>query len=252
MNYSQKVELVIIQDQGREKLLRDVNNFSDKTKFIHIPVSPKEVKCFSDEINIYKMLNIPEDKKIIVYSGTMQGWSGVRELINLIPDNWNCEYWLVIHSHHKLKDEDELENKLRQLMNSGEQISFHNEPFYDFIEYAEFLSKCYAGIATYFPNTVDIFAGKNLQVIGLSSGKFSTYMMLGIPTITTANYIYKELNKEYNFGEIINTMSDIPLALSKIKSDYTKKSIGCKSLYENVLNPESKINNLINEIGKLY
>jgi hypothetical protein len=140
---------------------------------------------------------------------------------------------------------------MKKLLNSNTQVSFHNEPFYDLRDYAAFLSRCYIGIATYFPNTVDVFAGKNLQVIGLSSGKFSTYMMLGIPTITTSNIIYKELNKEYNFGETINTVTEIPNALNKIHLDYDQKSEGCRSLYKNVLDPVSRIENLINEIEKL-
>lgn len=249
--YSKKAKMVIIQDTRREKLLRDVNNFSDKTKFLHIPVSPKPITDFSDEIDIYKKLEIPEEKKIIIYSGTMQSWSGVNELINLFPDNWNSDYWLVIHSHQKINEGDKTGSKIRQFMEAGYQISFHNNPFHNLKDYAAFLAKCYAGIATYFCNSADIFAGKNLQEIGLSSGKFSTYMMLGIPTITTSNIVYQELNKEFNFGETINEMTEIPQAINKIHNDYVNKSRGCKLLYEKILNPVLKIENLINELNNL-
>ena len=103
-------------------------------------------------------------------------------------------------------------------------------------------------IATYFPNNLDIFAGKNLEAIGLSSGKFSSYMMLGIPTITTNHFIYRFLNNKYKFGEIINTISELPDALNKVRTGIKEKSESCKRLYDEVLNPEMKIELLIDRI----
>lgn len=246
MKYSEKAEIVIIQDSRREKLLRSVNNFNGKTKFIHIPVSPKQIELNQDSKNIYKELNIPEGKTIVVYSGTLQGWSGISELLNLFPDKWNPDFWLVIHSHHKHIENTEIKEKLDILIERKCNISFHNEPFYEYADYINFLSKCHIGIAMYFPNNIDIFAGKNIQEIGLSSGKFSTYMMIGLPTITTANSLYPELNLHYGFGEIIKNISELPDALIKIKNNYDIKVTGCKSLYENVLNPIPEINNLVN------
>jgi len=248
--YSRKVGLVMIQDGSREKLLRQVNDFNDNTKFMHIPVSPKQMDISSTGLDLYREMNIPRDKKIVVYSGTLQGWSGIHELLDLFKGRWNKDFWLVVHSHHILEDKEELRIKIDNLINSNCNISFHNEPFYDYKDYIEFLSKCQIGIATYFPNKSDVFAGKNIEEIGLSSGKFSTYMMLGIPTITTSNSIYKELNNKYHFGEIIDTMNELPEALIRIGNDFDEKVRACKTLFKNELEPESRINNLINYIEK--
>ncbi len=93
-----------------------------------------------------------------------------------------------------------------------------------------------------------MYAGKNLEEIGLSSGKFSTYMMLGIPTITTSNTVYKELNNKYHFGETINKMNELPNALIQIGNDFETNIKACKTLFKNELEPESRISNLINHI----
>jgi len=249
--YSRKVDLVIIQDGRREKLLRQVNDFKDDTRFLHIPVSPKQMDISSTGYDIYKEMNIPRDKRIVVYSGTLQDWSGIHELINLFQDIWNNDFWLVLHTHHIMEDKDELKIKIDNLKKSNCNISCHNKPFYNYNEYIEFLSKCHIGIATYFPNTTDVFAGKNIEEIGLSSGKFSTYMMLGIPTITTSNSIYKELNNKYRFGETIDIMNELPQALIRIENDFDAKVKACKSLFKNELEPESRISNLINYIVNL-
>jgi hypothetical protein len=249
--YSKNADMVVIQDSRREKLLKEVNNFGEKTEFMHVPVSPEPMKINSNDYNIYSALNIPDGKTIVVYSGTLRKWSGISEILNLFPDKWNQDFWLVIHSHHKLIEDEVIKNKIENLRNNNYSISYHNKPFSDYASYAGFLSKCHIGIATYFPDRTDIFAGKNIEEIGLSSGKFSTYMMIGIPTITTANSLYPELNCRYNFGETIKSIQEITGALIKIRNDYDKKIKGCKSLYENVLNPVSGINKLVNCIDNI-
>ncbi len=248
MKYSAEVDLVVIQDSTREKLLRIVNNFGNKTKFLHIPVSPKPIDYIPGGYDIYSDLKIPKDKKIIIYSGTLMAWSGVNELLNLLPEKLSPDFWIVIHSHHKLSDDDELKIKMLEMSGKNYNVTFHNKPFYENKDYYDFLSACHIGIATYFPNNVDIFAGKNIQEIGLSSGKFSTYMMVGLPTITTPNTIYKELNYKYNFGETIEKPEDIPSAAEKIMAEHKKISDNCRELYAKELNPVSKIDQLMNYI----
>lgn len=246
--YSENVDLVVIQDRKREQLLRAVNNFNSGTKFLHIPVSPKRIKSEKYGNELQTMLGIPHDKTVVVFSGTLQKWSGIHEILDLFQSGWNNDFWLLIHSHYILADDDPLKQRINDLIKKKMNISFHNEPFYEFQGYANFLSSCGIGIATYYPNTIDIFAGKNILEIGLSSGKFSTYMMLGIPSITTSNSMFKELNERFNFGATIVEPSEIPEALSNIKKDYTNKVIGCKEIYDTILDPENKMEELMNVI----
>ena len=248
MHYSKLVDIVIIQDEKREKLLKSVNNFSENTDFHRIPVSPLKMEIAEADYDIHKELKIPEDKLIVIYSGSLQNWSGLNEIISLFPEKWNNDFWLIIHTHQRLNEDSDLKIEINQLNINRQNITIHEKPFYRFEEYFDFLSKCDIGIATYFPNNLDIFAGKNLEAIGLSSGKFSAYMMLGIPTITTNHFIYRFLNNKYKFGEIINTISELPDALDKVRIDIKEKSESCKRLYDEVLNPEMKIELLIDRI----
>ncbi|MBS1517266.1 MAG: hypothetical protein JSS91_04190 [Bacteroidetes bacterium] len=248
MDFSKNAEIVIIQDRRREKLLKSVNNFSDKTIFCRVPVSPMKIDLPDDDYDIYNDLNIPRDKTLVVYSGSLQNWSGINEMISLFPDHWENDFWLIIHTHQKLNDDSELKSEINLLNINQQNITIHEKPFYRFEEYFKFLSKCHIGIATYFPNNLDIFAGKNLEAIGLSSGKFSTYMMLGIPTVTTNHFTYRLLNNKYKYGEIINSIKEIPGALVKIKNTLKEKSESCKKLYDEVLDPDKLLDEVINKI----
>ena len=248
VKYSKYADMVLIQDGRREKLLRETNNFRDSVKFIHIPVSPKKINTGIRKHNVHSELNIPESKTIVIYSGTLRKWSGINKILDLFNDRWNPDFWLVIHSHNLPDEEDEILKKINCHISSKKNISFHGKPFDNFRDYAEFLSGCDIGIATYFPDGDDVFAGKNIEEIGLASGKFSSYMMIGIPTITTQNSMYKELNKKYNFGETIADVAQIPEALVKIKNEYEKKTAGCKEIFERELNPEPGIESLMEYI----
>lgn len=250
--YSGHVDLVIVQDKKRENLLKSVNNFKPDTKILNIPVAPQKTENLSTGYDIHNDLGIPVDKKIVVYSGSLQRWSGINEILELLSEKWNEEFWLVIHSHYTLNENDELKKRIDDLINKKMNVTFHNKPFYDYRNYAEFLSKCDIGIALYFPDSIDYYAGKNIEEIGLSSGKFSTYMMLGIPTVTTSNGIYKELNKKYNFGCTIDNTGEIPEALRSIKNDYDKKVKGCCEIFSKVLDPESGTDDLMNNIEEYY
>lgn len=248
--YSKYADMILIQDEGREKLLREVNNFRKDAIFKRIPVSPVPVNIVNNSHDIYAKLSIPADKKIIIYSGTLEKWSGIFEIVSLFPEKWNNDYWLVIHSHKKLGDNSELMHKIKKLTDAKCNISFHNKPFYYYNEYYSFLSKCNIGIALYYPNDEDIFSGKNIEYIGLSSGKFSTYMMLGIPTITSSNPVFSRLNEKYNFGFTIKSLSELPNAVKSIDENYEKMKTGCKEVYAEILNPDKVLDEITEYIDK--
>jgi len=71
-----------------------------------------------------------------------------------------------------------------------------------------------------------------MQEIGLSSGKFSMYMMLGLPTIVTACKTYNELIKKYKFGAVIEDVKELK---SVVGGEYAKEDV--ERLYNEVLTP---------------
>ncbi|HMR38825.1 MAG TPA: hypothetical protein PKA90_00200 [Ignavibacteria bacterium] len=250
--YSNNSEFIVIQDSEREKLLKSANDLGSGIKYLRIPVSPEKTGHHFGNIDLNNELDIPENKTIVVYSGSLQNWSGIRKILDLFPEKWDNEHWLLIHTHNDLPEDSETKEMIRKLISDKRNITFHNKPFTDFSEYAGFLSGCDIGLAVYFPNYEDSFSGKNVEEIGLSSGKFSTYIMLGKPTITTSNKIYNSLNEKYNFGYIINSADDIKEGICNIISGYETKVSGCNNLFKEVLDPEVSINNFMSEIGSYY
>ena len=77
--------------------------------------------------------------------------------------------------------------------------------------------------------------GKNIEYIGLSSGKFSTYMMLGLPTIARNIEPYISLNTKYSFGALIDSPRDIDTAIVFILNNYDRLSSNSRLLYNSEL-----------------
>lgn len=247
--YSKRSEFIVIQDSEREKLLRSANELGNEMEFFHIPVSPEKTEVNDSKFDLCKELNIPQDKIIIVYSGSLQSWSGILNILDLFPDQWDNEHWLLIHTHNDLPENNEIKHRIDKLIKEKQNISFHNIPFPGFLEYAGFLAGCDIGLAVYFPDYEDSFSGKNVGEIGLSSGKFSTYIMLGKPTITSSNKIYNYLNEKYNFGYIIDSADEIKKGIKEINAEYESKVEGCNNLYKEILEPETKINNFMEKVN---
>ena len=241
--YSGFIDSLLIQDEKRRDLLLHENSISIPPECIAlVPVSPMKIEI-AEEPNIYKLLNIPNDKKLVIYSGSVGAWCGTDAIIEAFDKGyWNNDYWLVFHTRKIIQSNDIYYDELMRLEKDVNiPFSMHSHPYDSFEDLSVFLSGFDIALALYYPNNENPFYGKNMQEIGLSSGKFSTYMMLGIPTIVTSCDIYKELILKYQFGAIISDIHQIGDVLTK--TSFLNRN--AFYLYENELNPEKKIKKYI-------
>jgi hypothetical protein len=95
-------------------------------------------------------------------------------------------------------------------------VIFSSEPL-SAGEYGEMLASADIGLSLYKSVPGSRYTQKNVQTIGLSSGKFAFYMKYGLPVVSSRQPMYAQLVKEYRFGEDIGTVSELPSALSRVK-----------------------------------
>ena len=81
---------------------------------------------------------------------------------------------------------------------------------------------------------------KNISNIGLSSGKFSSYLACGKPVIVSFDPTYLDLRKTYMYGEIYDDFKQIPELMEKITNNYDEYVNEVYRLYEKELNPVNK------------
>ncbi|MFC1843872.1 hypothetical protein ACFLZ5_03700 [Thermodesulfobacteriota bacterium] len=237
---SQFLDFCVVQDETREQLLIEENNINHKCFFFHIPVSPNKTS----------KLQLPPTKcqkpVKIVAAGTLDTFTGIDKLLDFIEKDWNINAHIEFHSRSKLDHDNPFKKRITYLKNKKYPVKLNDEPFINEDDYYAYLSKFDIGLALYFPHECDsIYTGNNIKYLGLSSGKFSTHMMLGMPTITTYNTTFADLNTKYSFGKCIKKIEELPKAIEEICLNYPYYQKNCIRLYSEILDPVKTFNKLL-------
>lgn len=235
------INSLIIPDKYRLKLFLKEHHQSKINRIFFIPVSPSKTSLPSFRNIVPFKPTLKKDNRSVIYSGSLYDWSGIRELIKLMPANWDKKFQLYIHAHGINSDHK---------VNLEQFISKHAKDFsiqildfkLDYPDYLSFLMQFDIGLATYIPFTTDSpYDGKNFAEIGYSSSKFNTLMMLGIPTVTTVNNSFNDIKKQYDFGYIVKDFSEMGNALHYIDQHFEKNKKEAQSAYNNLLDPTENV-----------
>jgi hypothetical protein len=242
--YSAGIDSLLIQDEKRRELLLKEKSISLPFERIAlVPVSPLKIEVL-DKSDIHSMLLIPKQKKLVIYSGSVGTWCGTNAIIEAFDKGyWNNDYWLVFHTRKTIDSNNPFFADLIRLdADEKNPFSLHPNPYDSFEELAQFLSGFDIALALYYPNNENPYYGMNMKEIGLSSGKFSTYMMLGLPTIVTSCSIYEELLHKYKFGAILYDLNFLNDSFKKVENNENN----ALKLYDEILEPESKLIDYVN------
>lgn len=245
-----RLDYLIIQDDTRLALFLKENKLPSHPHFkiFKIPVAPKKIDMSKVEgVDLHKALSIPKETKILVYSGSVGNWAGSDQLLDLLENNWNDKFWLVIHSRLPLAAENEYTIRINKLIEKGYPIRLHANPFNNYMDYAAFLKNTDAAIVLYKSEEGNMYFGKNIKEIGLASGKFSMYLMLGIPVITSSQTTYRELLKKFSFGGVVEDNSGFSALLEYCYYHKGELSKNALMLYDQVLDPEKQLSSLIEQ-----
>ena len=220
-----KAHLILSTD--KERLNSLINNSKHKEEL-------KLIDSLCIPVGYYSFQKIAKQRKNyqknILYTGTLSSTCRVDELVNFFSKNEElAKYKIHFHSYHFY---EKYQNSMFK------NISFNCTPIPEASDYIKFASQFDIGLALYFPDqNVGAHFGKNINFIGYSSGKFSLLAMLSIPIICSSNASFMDLNRKFNFGIVINDITEIADALNTIYSDYQYYASESKRMYTEVLCP---------------
>ena len=227
---SKHAQLVIIQDPWRAELLAAENGLSLE-KFEYLPVSPGGFRRAGTSDYLRRRFNLSDKQSIVLHSGSFAEWTFAEELIESAI-TWPQDFVLVIHTRDKSSLTDKFTRAFQKVKCANVFLSTEQLPI---DEYEQIVASADIGLVLYKPMPPSRFLQKNIQNIGLSSGKFSFYMKYGIPVISIAQKSYDELLKDYSFGENITFFDEMPEALRRIRSNYAHHRAEAKRLFEEKL-----------------
>ena len=239
-----KVSLVLIQDEERAGVLAKENSIPGNSMEL-VPNSPApQIPIQSDYLR--KELNIPSEKRIVLYCGWLSSWSNRDEIEDMVS-YWPEEYVLVIHMQ---SIPDRRMMLYLQHLKKTNKVFFSNKPL-PRNEMVSMVSSADFGIAPYKPTPTDWTSGQNIFHMGFSSGKVAYYAMCGLPIIASSLPVYQREFANYNCGCVYKRIGDIGDLLIELDKNYEIHSIAARKFYKERLNPIASINRFCDRLIRL-
>lgn len=227
---SHLAQSIIIQDKWRAELLAKENRL-DNIKFLYLPVAPRLQKITHTSNYLRAKYKIPSDFFIVLHSGSFEDWTYAEELLENAK-KWPDNVILVIHTRYK-------PNRMHRYIRitrrqNPNKIILSTDPL-NSIEYESMICSADIGLVFYKFSPLSKYLQKNIETIGLSSGKFSYYAKYGLPIISINQKTYAELLQEYEYGYNLTSFDELPGALLNIISNYEKLSSEAMRLFKEKL-----------------
>lgn len=201
MEASRHICFAVCQDEVRSALLSE-ERWIPAEKIINIPVAGRGY--WGSGVDVSRVeFGLPSDKKLVLYSGSTDEWSILPEIISS-SEKWDPSWQLIIQTPFPVK------------FHLPDNILLIQDQFSP-ADYARFISLFDVGIAAYRATGKGLHGGKNIQHIGLSSGKISSYLQCGVPVIAIGvGEPLKSLLTSYDCGICLDSAQEIGQYLNRI------------------------------------
>ena len=236
------VSFAICQDNLRAKKLSEENKI-DIEKIICIPVINRGFNKQNKNYYIYDKLNIPKDKKTAIYIGSLSNWGGLDYLIESTK-HWNNEWVLILHSRYS---DANIHEKIKET--ASDKIFVSTQPIDSVNDMNIILNSVDLGITYYKPTFDNIYSGKNLEYIGLASGKTFTYLSNNIPVCINEIGDMSDIVKNDDLGFVFDASK--PLMISLSNDDIKRMKTNIEVNYSRKFNLDVLIKPMLNKIENL-
>jgi hypothetical protein len=251
------ISSLVIQDESRHLCFCEEFEIKNDVKLFYVPYSPPKKRNLGfPPQKIKKGLSINHrfsgigSMEKFIHLGGVKKTFGSETFVDLVESGLNSNQLLVLHPYSKLDMGDSLIRKLLDLQSKDYPIIFDNYILDNQNQIDEYLDDFKMGFALYYPvsPSTSIWNGRNLKTMGYASGKFATYMMNGIPAITTNIGRFYELSEQYKFGLVTDNVQEMQTFIEN--RDYIKiNRDNCLNLYNNKLCPNNEMTRFVKFVG---
>lgn len=241
---TKRVELIIIQDQSRARLLSNINKLQDAkySYFPNFPLLPSTQPSDFELSEFRRRLGIPEGKRLILFAGGI--YPGIKLSNAVMQLRSLSEDWcMIIQSHDGVSC---LEGAEVQELLAARRLFLFLDPL-DQSDFWLLLNLIDIGFAWYPPTGND-----NMTFVGLSSGKVASYWAAGKPVIINRLPFYEDVLPKYMAGIVVDEHDEIPSAVKDIDGKMNAYSQGARSCYEAFFSSERVETEIRKEVGSLF
>jgi hypothetical protein len=221
-----ELRLAIVQDEVRAADLIAENGIQQDSIFI-LPLASRGLAKPGGAKRLRDSMGIPRDRKVAISIGSIEDWSMVDRIIKSIS-SWPDDWVLLLH--------DRYGNTSKSLQSIGgipsgllERIFVSNDAVEDVDSLDHILAGIDCGLAFYDSKIL----GLNIEHVGRSSGKVSTYLRYGVPVITNAGGQWLDDMERHQIGSWMENPDGLGGVLGDWDSDLM--SANCRRFFSEVL-----------------
>ena len=195
-----EIQFAIVQDEVRKSILAEEYNILPE-KILLMPVAGAGIRPLAKTKYFHEKLNIPTNKKILLY----MGWMDELQINRMIGfASYMTENWvIVVHSRYKYAGE------LPSGFNAEKIFFSLDTPIENIDDMGILLSGADAGFCSYKASFDSPFTGDNITYIGMSSGKTTMFLQYGIPVVIENMNMWDEIVEKEKIGLVLKTQQDL-------------------------------------------
>ncbi|MBU1040865.1 MAG: hypothetical protein KKF77_07195 [Proteobacteria bacterium] len=176
------VAFALCQDAERSGHLARENGIACE-RIVNMPVAGRGSCPGARTFAVHEALGLDRGTKIAVSIGSVDApWSGTGQILENVA-KWPEDWALVLHHRYGAQSL----NRLLAGLGEGVRRRVHASPFPSLPanELGRLLHSCDLGLCFYLPTYDHPLVGRNLEHIGMASGKFTTYLQHGLPVLVS-------------------------------------------------------------------
>ena len=248
---SREVCFAIIQDAWRGQALSEENHIPPE-KLIYVPNAPRGEARRKKSDYLHRRLGIDPQRKIVLCAGMLGQWTMSAELVRAAA-TWPDEYVLVMQTHtpRELYWDQSYINELVRLADPKQVIiSFDPVPG---ANYRDMMDSADVGLAFYATvSQKDTTQGRNVYLMGLSSGKLGGFLHSGLPVVVNDAVIGpKEMVEKWACGISVGKPEQIAAALNAISREYDRYTANAVHCFNQDLELGARFETVVERIEQL-
>lgn len=218
---AQRARVTIEHDEQRGELLTDDLGVPPG-QIIIVPNAPCGPARARPSEFLHRRFGLDPMQRLLLSPGSLSEsfeTSKVVAAAQRLPPGWCC----VVHSAQP-RSPDEPYLRQLQALNSAGRVLFSLEPL-PYAQIDDLLASASVGIALYSSEV-----GQNIASVGLSSGKLSHFLKLGIPVIVSPLPGLAAFVRQHRVGEVLDDPACLPQLIARIEADsngYRMRALRC-------------------------
>jgi len=244
---SREAAFVVVQDEARGRLLAEDNGLAWE-RLALVPNAPPGPARRQPSGYWHARFELPRSARVVVHPGSLGDWTGIEAIVGSAAD-WPPNWVLVVHTRYDAESSPYVDGLRKRADPERVRFSLRPVPRQD---YDALIDGADVGLAFYISSGASSFTQRNVQTIGLSSGKLAYYLRAGLPVIVNRAASIAGLVESSGCGVTVEDASGIGPALDRITGGYADFSNRACAFFQERLDFNQALSNVIERVDALH